>query len=800
MKTIRFSSGWPVAVFLAGAAWNIAGLSRGEASWMGVLAGGLLPLGPHLPANLPYAAKSLALAGCLLLFCDSTGLGITAWWFGGNPGGAARMLAPLWGYFALSLSFLGVAALGLFTPGVLLAVTALYVLAGVRSLTRVGRDWLAGCAGAWAGIPAAARVILAVAAALCLPVLFLPEVNPDAVAYDLAFPQQLLVTHRLFGVDGYSHWLFPLPAEMPYALAVMAGADAAARWLGMGLLLAGGLAVARALGTGRLSGFIAVAALVVTAQPWFVLTAKNDAYAAGLLLASVALLLESGALARRCPRAGHAAAAGVLLGAAVAAKYVLAPFAGGLAVASLFFAGKGRRLRLAALVAAGAAVPLAPWVAKGFLCLGDPFYPIGSSLLSFLMGDRGTSGVRAVLLEQHVVDPRHGSAALPMVGRILLQDCFPLLAALPLVAALRAGEGKLVWAAAFAVVAGVFGLRGDFGTVERYAYGTLAVLAASGLAALFREGPRPFAAAAVALLAATGLLRLPSHIDGTGGADWVSGRAGTDGYRWRCLPERGAIEPALRELRGRRGNLLAIGELALWDMPLRVRMQVFEPQLAWTASLDAPDERRIAIRFRQEGVRWMLYNQPLAILMAHDQRPYKWTERQLRNYEEFCRKRTSVLAFCGLSGPHWGSSWLIGISDRPRPAAARILFLPGAEAAFTNGVMADQWGDPVSAANWWGLWRSITPSVAWLDACLGNSLLNMGKLEKAYGLLSRAAADGVVDDRNLINLAVVAARTGHRKEALAALKRAEEVYRGWPERLAGARHDVEEALEKGKGR
>jgi hypothetical protein len=333
-------------------------------------------------------------------------------------------------------------------------------------------------------------------------------------------------------------------------------------------------------------------------------------------------------------------------------------------------------------------------------------------------------------------------------------------------------------------------LRGDFATVERYAFPMLVLANLGGAVAMVRGRARgPLAALGVLLIA--GVMRLPAGDPGGRSGAFAAGACDATGYRFAALPPRGGLAPALRAIpRTGGGTILAIGELALWDLPRRVRMQVFEPPLAWMASRDAPDWRRIAVRFRQADVRWILYNQPLAKLDATSRRPYLWSAAQVRRYADYCARYVRVGAFCGVAVPVWGSSWLLEVSRRPGPPAIRMPFLPGADAAFVSPVLADENGNSRWAAEWWRGWRGLLPEVSWLDARLGGSWLRAGRARDAYPLLHRAAADGLVDEMNLLDLAVAAARTGRRPEARDALRRAERALAGWPDRLAVAKREI----------
>jgi len=704
----RTAAVWTAIVFLAAAIWELHGYAHGELGRTVDFVRSVWPLGPALPANAWYVTKSFLVSGVLLVLWDSTGLRLGFWWFGKRPAGAVRLVSPLAGHAAFALALLGLAAVGLFTPGMLMAILIGLAVAGGACLPGAMRELRDGTTAIWSMLPTAGRMWTVVSALVIAPALLVPEVNRDAISYHLAFPGQLLVTHRLFGTDAYFPWLMPLPAEMSHVYALLAGADAAARLTVLGLLAAGGLAAATAFGAGA-PAIVAVAmAVLVPGQRWVLATAKNDAHAAGLVLAAGALLLESGILSRR-RRPALLVAAGALLGTLVATKYVLLPHALVLVAIVVFRIGFRRAAGTSLLLTAGAALLLSPWAAKGWLFLADPFYPLGSTMLPAIFGDLESNEIRRILVSQFACDPEHGRLALGMVARLLFCDGIIFIAALPwLVRGMSTGEKWLALASVLSTAVVSLVLQGDFATVERYSMPSLVLLNLIGAVVLLRNGRLGSIAAVLVVIFA---LRLQTHVDGVETAGFIAGRVSVDDYRYEAIPERGGIDPSIKAITEDTGTILSIGELAFWAMPKRIRMQTFEPPFVWKAARDG-EAGRIRIRFRQAGIRWILYNPALAIEAAYDRRPYAWTPGQLLRYEDFCRKYLTVAGFCGRSDPGWGSSWLLKVSDQPMPPLLRILYMPGSEAAFASPILADANGDPRVAAWWWRGFRGLLPRVA----------------------------------------------------------------------------------------
>ncbi len=786
----RLTAAWAALTLAVAAGWIL----RAPGEWvaaLGRLARDLVAPGGALPENAWYAARAAAVALGVVLASDAVGMRLARWWLGRRPAGVVRCVLPLAGHAMLSTALLGLAALGVWTPAVLIAVAAsASVWCGPEVLACAG-DWRRGARAAWGALPRALRGPAIAAIALGAVVTLPPETGIDALAYHLALPSQWLVTHRLIGSDGYSHWMIPLPLELPHVWALLAGVDTAAVWTGGAMLMAGAMASARALGAGALAPWLAAAAVLVSGQRWMLLSAKNDGHAAGLLLAAGACLVAGGALRRAALRGATIAGAGALLGLTVMAKYVLVPFAAGLGAAAVWRCRPAHRAALIVLLGGFAAVATVSWLGKGWVVPGDPFYPMGSAFFPRVFGGPGSAEIRRALLDQHVRDPAHGVVAPAMVVRLVATDLLPALAGAGWIRAMLPPGGAVLGLAGFvASVAAPFLLRGDFATVERYAFPVLVLANLAGLVAVVRAGRR-IAVTALAACALAGAIALPADDrDGRAGA-FAAGAVNATAYRAATVSPRAGLAAALAALPpDRRGTILAVGELALDRLPRRTRMQVFEPPLAWSASRDAADWRRVGIRFRQSDVRWILYNQPLARLDAVQRRPYAWSPEQLRRYADWCARHVRVGAFCGVAVPGWGSAWLLEVADRPQPPAARFPFLPGAEAAFASPVLADENDNPRWAAEWWKGWRGVLPEVAWLDARLGGSLLRAGRAREAFPYLRRAAADGVVDEANLCDLAVAAARTGRPAEARAALAAARRVLTERPGRLAEAAREI----------
>jgi tetratricopeptide (TPR) repeat protein len=254
----------------------------------------------------------------------------------------------------------------------------------------------------------------------------------------------------------------------------------------------------------------------------------------------------------------------------------------------------------------------------------------------------------------------------------------------------------------------------------------------------------------------------------------------------------GALLPAVRAAVGHERparDVLAIGEVHFWDIPARVRTQVLDPPFVWRACRGAGSATRIAIRFRQANIGWILFNGPLAGWGRFTYSPYDWRDDELRLYAEFVRTRLRLVASSPRSDPNYGCPWLFSVAARPLPPAARLLFLPGAERAYTFASLAavhGAWNDAIKRFRRF----AFLPPVASIESMEADALLHAGRLRETLPLLRRTVEDGLLDETNLLDLAVAAGRLGRRAEAARALARAERAYPLWPERVATARREA----------
>ncbi len=230
-------------------------------------------------------------------------------------------------------------------------------------------------------LPSGALAAVGVASLAIAAGLAAPPVMYDTLHYHLAFPAQWLRAGGFVQFPREAFSYYPAAGGMAYGY----GLALLGPWSAKALHLWAGLVAAAAAGTlgGRLGGRAAGAwsAVLFFLTPSVLQSAgfaTADLWVAAWGGAAVVLLLDDEDKAGSFRRFG---AVGFLAGSAAAAKLLgLATVLVPVAVVGLFMVAYrnrqgGVRWRPLAALAAGAAVPLAPWLVRNALWTGNPLYP-----------------------------------------------------------------------------------------------------------------------------------------------------------------------------------------------------------------------------------------------------------------------------------------------------------------------------------------------------------------------------------------------------------------------------------------
>ncbi len=215
----------------------------------------------------------------------------------------------------------------------------------------------------------------------------------DALAYHLQCPREWMEAGRIQPAAHNAYSFLPNWIESSFLhLMLLKGSSSASSAWGTAVscqFLCAGITVIAAGATGSAAGMIAgsgvrgIARGLVLATPWVVVTGSMAYTECGVIL-GCALAIACMALIARGDISGRislmaAAFAGLGVALAIGSKassvaLVALPLAP-LAMACLASCPSGTRARLSALALAAIVVPLAPWLARNAMAIGNPLFP-----------------------------------------------------------------------------------------------------------------------------------------------------------------------------------------------------------------------------------------------------------------------------------------------------------------------------------------------------------------------------------------------------------------------------------------
>ena len=768
--------------------------------------------GPHIASNFLLICGAVSLAGLLFLMYDALGARILGWLFKKAPRGAVRASAPFMALAAASSILLGEAALGLLNPVVVSGTLGILFLLSFQFMPASAAGFMKWAGNLWTGASPGGKTLLLLVLCTGMPFLASPELNVDCMEYCLAYPQHLLMQHRILGYGAYQESAFgvctyPLLVEFNNIFPLLFGLDSAAKILRPVFAVAGALAL---LGTMRISmpgiaGLgVAWAAVALSPLRFSLVTAKNDAVITGWFLVLAAVILESVRRSRRIPGGGRMLVLGIMAGSISASKYVIAFPATILLLFALFRRDLLRRPGSLLVLACGILLPISGWLARDLFIYGDPVYPFGKVVLAALSGNvLGDRVIRDTFIVYTACSRVLADIPEEFI-RLALPVSFPLLAALPFMVTRRMKGGFGLIVACYAgFLAILLGVRGMLEVVERYSIPAFAVVVVVSFAVVYggawgdagiKARPR-WAYLPLAVLLVVIHLRLvgasASQSPAITPAAFFPGGMAAGEFREKGLCAYGAILPGLRKTWARPGgggNFLSIGGWITWGIPSRVLLRGMEQPFIWRAIHDSGSTSRVGIKFRQADVRWIFYNALLANWYRTQVFPDEWTPRMLRLYRDFASRCLRLESFSGrVDPPAYGSPWLFRVLPR-RGLVEGLLFLPGIENAFTPATTAGLAGKREEAlAGFSGLRRDL-PNLAWIDAMEAEVLLAMGRNAEAYRLAKLSTDAGLVFYSNHLVLGIAAARTGRREEAEKILDSARRYYPLWPNEVETARN------------
>ena len=703
----------------------------------------------------PSAADCLAaLGGHATVVAAAAGIGAVLWvagmavlpW-GGSPRALAAFAAFPAGYAGLSLIYLGLALTGLWFPGVLVPALivpgAIAVITAGRRLFPRGTEWPARDGFGLLSLVALACVV---------PWALAPETHPDGWEYFLAGPARWLAAHGYSVRGGTPPLHYPDIAEMLYAVPVLLGHDAVAKWLNAFCLLSGACAFATVLPReGRSAGLL----LFVTAStPVFLMTTgKNEGFAAGFVLLTVA-----------CGWRGAWTAGGFFAGLALSTKYLSVLNLAWLPL--LMTPGKrgAQFVRWAGL----AALTTVSWWEKAWLMTGDPAYPVASGFIPSLIDGWDVRNAQVWHLCTAVDKPPGWWPVRTILG--LIQEHAAVAALLPVLLWER-GRGRIAVLGSLAVYAAwQIGFPGP--QTVRWAFpGIAAAVVLSGSPArrwLTGSWAIGIPVGAVWVMAATlALLRLAGN--GMNPLPYLVGAETRAGYLGRAfttlIPAR---EAARKDYAG--GALLLVGEVREYGLPFPCRLASAhasgEAPLLWRLVNASATERDLEVRFRQLGLRRALYNYVTVKNVQFCHAPFRWNDRMLRLYTGYVRRHLRPVWQSDRADFSNGGFLVYDLTSRAIAAPPGVVpYLPGAEAYCQTAVPPRNAGRMQEAVHANEVLVRLCPEVLSFRAEWGHTREMAGDWTGAYQLLSSAMREGFAEPIHLVNYGLAAIEMKHFAEA-----------------------------------
>lgn len=249
----------------------------------------------------------------------------------------------------------------------------------------------------WAGVLAAAAALLVGGSTLATALA--PPTAGDALCYHLELPKRFLQAGAIVFLPDSDNATFPLLVEMLYGWALALDGGVAAQlvhWL-LGLVLAGAtVELARPVAGARLGGLAAVLVLLVPGVNNQMTAPLNDVALAAYTTLALAAWWRG---VEGEEHAGWLVVAGLMLGGALATKYVAILFAGAVGGVWIWRACREPHRRRGLTAGAGACLVVAVsvagvWYLRAAWHRGNPVYPFFSDIVGIegppALGDHKT--------------------------------------------------------------------------------------------------------------------------------------------------------------------------------------------------------------------------------------------------------------------------------------------------------------------------------------------------------------------------------------------------------------------------
>ncbi|MEK7476045.1 MAG: hypothetical protein AAB152_10510 [Candidatus Coatesbacteria bacterium] len=727
----------------------------GAVDWWGLLTPGLaIAAGRHAVLLGLAAAGALAFAG---LGSQPVALlrprGLTA--------RERHALGVLAGFAVPGLAWFGLSLCGL-AFGALLAggLAAALVLPGARALARsVAVRPAAPIGGGWWLIALGPLVPAALA-------MLVPDAHIDTLTYHLAIPEQVLRTHRFTSLGASLTTGVPLTTEFVYTIAIVLGREELSHWLQAApflaaVVLAAGWAARRGGAGAGWAAAIAILTCAGTIQQAAV--AKNDLSAVGFALAGavgVARALE-----------GEGAwlwLSGLLFGLGGGVKWNVDVLAA-VALACLLPVARLRRGAPAWVLLA--ALGVLPWLVRSWLWFGDPLWP---ALSGWWPGAWWRAeDAQSVLISRGVGGlPASAKALLGEAGGSLWREMPGVALALPFLLIGQRGLGRperwLLGFAGLAMAACAVTMRSEWVRLAAPGFCILAVpaaIAATRVVGGWRPWLRRGAVAAAALSCWLPLgYFLGAWVLPVPAAPFLAGAITRGTWRAQRLTTLEGARIVIGSLRDRGRCMIAISDMRFHGLPVRMlSTRTWGCPWAWDLAKTAPSRARIRIRFRQLGVRYVLYNfltegypQPIVT-------PYAWDDRMLAVWREFVERDLDLAVRPARLDNLNGCFCFWRLRDAPAPVPPAFLpYLPGVS-SLSYAITSER--EPVRRLEAALRVAARIPHVDLVDALTAEAYFSAGDGRRAWEYLQPSLRHRTLCDGNYWGAANLAARLGRFADA-----------------------------------
>jgi tetratricopeptide (TPR) repeat protein len=677
-----------------------------------------------------------------------------------------NLLSIVAGFTMLGSAFTALGLAGLFYPSILFAVPSLAILTlmfpGHRTRLQPFHP-----GNIFRGLP---PTILVVAA-----LMLVPDTWVDTLWFHLAVPENCLRIHRSVSTGASFLFQMQFMSEHLFALALPGGNDAFAHFIGLVPFTAAVFFLLRRIGPPIPGSPAWTTSMVVFGTGTVALQAilsKNILSSSAGAIAGAVLIMKGVERGQRALLAGGF----FFISCSAAIKATGYPLiAAAWIAAEIFLFNRPSwnfRSRLACLLAA--ALPLLPWLARSWLSWQDPVWPLLSGMLNSPFWDAESQ--EALRIQQGNQDLTALIPGFPLAISSYLAKNQPIVLLLGPLSLLGFTRFPLQWkwAATFAGVSILFLYCLVPAEIGRYALPAWIILASAVCTSTVSTTPvREIRGSRFFIYATAFLSSLPlapaafNYFSPNSSINYLLGPLDRDGYMKQMLTtyqdttERLSTLPDL-------GTVICIGEGRYKGMPGRHYWpRVTGRNEAWVIARENPTPQRIAVKFRQMGCRYIVYNFISELYPQPSSAPFPWNDRMVKVWRDFVRRYTTIELPARQMDQRNGGFCVLRIHPQPRLAGpGYIPYLPGLDNIFLKANIAMFQGRE-------DVWHSESlrlyldfPDTGNADYLYAHSLCYEGFYRESYSIYKKMINNGAIYEVTWIDLALLSSMLGKPGEAI----------------------------------